>query len=167
MKISPTLSILLGSGAIFLFSPYLPDILLRATVGNRAGALLILVGVLLMLRRDMVLGLSTFLAAAALFLESRRRTVQRVSVALQAEKPVFQVKELDTPAPNIVPGEVHPVRHEPEVEDYSFEPIEDTGSNKFEAVGESHDEKQPLETVPSQPGEVSEFLQAKGLANIH
>ncbi len=167
MKASPTILFLVGACAIFLFSPYLPNALLSLTVGNRIGSLVILVVVLLIARNDVVLGLAAFLAAAALFLESRRRTVARVAVALQAEKPVFRVEQLEKPAPDLIPGEIHPPREVAEVEDYSFEPSDDSGSNKFEAVGESHDEKHPLETVPSQPGEVSEFLQAKGLANIH
>ena len=167
MKVSPTILFLVGSCVIFLFSPYLPNTLLTLTVGNRAGSLVILLAVLYVARENVVLGLAGFLAAAALFLESRRRTVTRVAVALQAEKPVFHVEQLEKPAPDLIPGEVHPPRDAHEVEDYSFEPSEETGSNKFEAVGDSHDEKQPLDTVPSQPGEVSEFLQAKGLANIH
>jgi hypothetical protein len=53
------------------------------------------------------------------------------------------------------------------VEDYSFEPSEETGTDKYDGVSESFDEKQPLDTVPPQPNQVSQMLQAKGLASIN
>ena len=79
----------------------------------------------------------------------------------------MRIKELDTPAENLVPGEVHPDRKDSEVDDYGFEPTEESGKNDFEGLGaESQDEKQPLETVPPQPSIVSEIMQQKGLATI-
>ena len=118
--------------------------------------------VLLALAKDRVLGLASFLAVAALFLEQRRRTVEKVMVS----KPVFSVEQLNVPAPDIVPGEVHPPRKDADVDDYSFEPSEESGTNKFEAVDESYDQKEPSDTVPPHPSEVSEFLQVKGLASL-
>ena len=120
--------------------------------------------VLLALAKDRVLGLASFLAVAALFLEQRRRTVEKVTTV---SKPVFSVEQLNVPAPNIVPGEVHPPRKDADVDDYSFEPSEESGTNKFEAVDESYDQKEPSDTVPPHPSEVSEFLQVKGLANLN
>ena len=118
--------------------------------------------VLLALAKDRVLGLASFLAVAALFLEQRRRTVEKVMVS----KPVFSVEQLNVPAPDIVPGEVHPPRKDADVDDYSFEPSEESGTNKFEVVDESYDQKEPSDTVPPHPSEVSEFLQVKGLASL-
>jgi hypothetical protein len=167
MKVTPALAILGVACFIFLFSSYLPDGVVRLTAGNMVGSAALLLSVLYIMRTDKVLALAVFLAAAALFLESRRRTVDRVAIAMTAEKPVFRVEQLSKPAPDLVPGEVHPSRQEPETEDYSFEPAEETGSNTFESVGESQDDKHPLETVPPHPEEVSDFLQAKGLAAVH
>ena len=166
-NLSPTLSVLLVGCVFFVFSTYIPSWLLNLVVGTNVGALLMLVLVLIVLQTDIVLGLATFLAVAALFLENRRRTVKEVTMMLSATKPPFEVKELSTPAPNLVPGEIHPEREDSSSEDYGFEPTEESGKNDVESLGaESQDEKQPLETVPSQPSLVSEMMQQKGLAAI-
>ena len=126
-----------------------------------------LVLVLVVLQADIVLGLAVFLAVAALFLENRRRKVEKVVRTMTAEKQPFDVKELSKPAPDLVPGEIHPDRKDSETEDYGFEPTEESGKNDVETLGaESQDEKQPLETVPSQPSIVSEMMQQKGLAAL-
>jgi hypothetical protein len=123
--------------------------------------------VLYALVQDRILGLACFLAVAAIFLEQRRRVVEKVSKAEDPKiTPSFSVEQLNTPARKIVPGEVHPARKDADIDDYSFEPTEESGSNKFEGVDESFDDKQPSETVPPQPSEVSDFLQLKGLASI-
>jgi len=167
MKLSPTLSVLVLACVIFVFSTYIPSFLLNLVVGTNVGALLMLVLVLIVLQSDIVLGLATFLAVAALFLEYRRRTVSRVTMMLGGAKQPFDIKELSVPAPNLVPGEVHPDRKESEAEGYGFEPTEESGKNDVESLGaESQDEKQPLETVPSQPSMVSQLMQQKGLATL-
>jgi hypothetical protein len=167
MKVTPTLFALLGSCAVFILSPYIPYSVLRLAVGNHLSAAALMGLVLFALAHDRVLGLASFLAVAALFLEQRRRTVEKVTkVADPAIKPSFSVEQLSKPAPNIVPGEVHPPRKDAEVDDYSFEPSEESGTNKFEAVDESYDHKEPSDTVPPHPSEVSDFLQLKGLASL-
>jgi hypothetical protein len=167
MKISPTLAVLLVACVLFVVSTYIPSWFLNLVVGTNVGALLMLVLVLVVLQADIVLGLATFLAVAALFLENRRRTVKKVTTMLGSSKQLFEVKNLDTPAPNLVPGEVHPEHESPEAEDYGFEPTEESGKNDVHSLGaESQDEKQPLETVPPQPSIVGELMQQKGLAAI-
>jgi hypothetical protein len=168
MNISPTLLILVACCAVFLLTPYIPYPILKMTAGTTVGSFVLLVLVLYALAMDKIVGLAAFLAVAAIFLEQRRRTVETVSKMMDSkEKPAFSVELLDKPAPDIVPGEVHPPRKDAEIEDYYFEPTEESGKNKYEPVDESFDEKQPLDTVPSQPNEVSEMLQAKGLAHIN
>ena len=165
MKVSPTLTVLLGSCLVFLVTPYLPSYALTYTVGTKLGSAALFALVLYVLYQDNVLGIAVFLAVAALFLEQRRRTVEKIpKIAPTMQAPVA---ELHVPAPNIVPGEVHPERKVADVEDYSFEPSEETGTNKYENMDDSYDTKQPLSTVPPHPEEVSEFLQEKGLANIN
>jgi hypothetical protein len=162
MKLSPTLMFLLGACAVFVLSPFIPSWLLKITVGTTVGALLLMVLVLVVLQGDIVLGIATFLAVAALFLEHRRRTVVKVQSALTPERQPLDIKELDTPAPDLVPGEIHPPPKESDVEDVGFEPTDD-----FEGLTVSQDTKvPPMETVPPRPGEVSEMLQGKGLATI-
>ena len=169
MKLSPTLMTLLGACAVFLISPSLPTPLLNLTVGTKVGSLALFLLVLAVARQDTVLGLATFLAVAALFLEHRHRLVSKASLALSAtDKPKFAVEQLSKPAPDLVEGEVHPQRETADTDDYGFEPTEESGSNKYDGLppGESQDDKEPLETVPPHPEEVSSFFQSRGLANI-
>jgi hypothetical protein len=167
MKISPTLSVLVVACLLFALSPYIPSWLLNITVGTQVGALLTLVLVLVVLQKDSVLGLAVFLAAASLFLEYRRRTVEKVIRQMSPGTEPLEVKELSTPAPDLVPGEIHPAHKEADIEEHGFEPTEETGNNTVEPLGlESQDEKQPLETVPPQPSMVSQLMQQKGLAAI-
>jgi hypothetical protein len=167
MKLSPTLAVLLVACVFFIFSTYIPSWFLELTVGTTVGALLMLVLVLVVLQMDIVLGLATFLAVAALFLENRRRMVGKVTAMLTGGKQPFEVKELSVPAPPLVPGEIHPDHKGSTIEDSGFEPTEESGKNDYDGIGaESQDEKQPLETVPPQPNLVSELMQQKGLATI-
>lgn len=127
----------------------------------------LLVASLVILRTDIVLGLAFFLAVAALFLEHRRRLVTKAQIAFGGSKPPLAgVEELEKPAPAIVKGEIHPESEIPHAEEHPFEPSEESGSNEFKGVGaESLDEKQPLETVPPHPEQVSEYLQERGFAS--
>ena len=163
MKLSPTLMSLLAACAVFVLSPYFPTWVLELTVGTMVGSLLMLVFVLITLQHDMVVGLAVFLAVSALFLEQRRRRVIKVTSSLKSEEQL-DIKELE-PAPDLVPGEVHPSFKGSDIEDYGFEPSDDA-TNKFDQVDLSQDEKEPLDTVPPQPSEVSQLLQEKGLAEI-
>ena len=165
MVVSPTLVALLVGCAVFVLSPFIPSWVLNLTVGTKVGAVILLVLVLIVLQDDIVVGLATFLAVAALFLEHRRRTVAKVTMALLPEKAPFKVEDLED-APNLVPGEKHPAPKEADVDDYGFEPTEESGKNTFEKVDVSQDDKEPLETVPPAPSVVSELLQGKGLASI-
>jgi len=168
IKVSPALVVLLSACAIFLLTPYIPYSVLKMTVGTKVGSAALLALVLYALAVDRIVGIAAFLAVAALFLEQRRRTVDTVRRGADAqEKPTFSVEQLDKTAQNIVPGEVHPERKEVDTEDYSFEPTEESGTNKYEDLGDSYDEKKPLETVPPQPNEVSEMFQAKGLSHLN
>ena len=165
MKISPTLMSLLLACSIFVLSPYIPSTILNLTTGTTVGTILLLVTVLFVLNKDIVLGLATFLAVSALFLEQRRRTVVKVTSTMSPEKPPFKIEEIVN-APDLVPGEKHPPSKAADVEEYGFEPTEDSGKDTFERVDVTQDNKQPLETVPPNPSEVSELLQGKGLASI-
>lgn len=165
MKVSPTLMALLVACVIFVLCPFIPSWILNLTVGTTVGSVILLVLVLIVLQSDIVVGLATFLAVAALFLEHRRRTVAKVTATLTTGKIPFKVEDI-VDAPDLVPGEKHPAHKESEVDDYGFEPTEESGKNGFEKVDVSQDDKEPLETVPPAPSVVSELLQGKGLATI-
>lgn len=165
---NPKFLAVVAACAVFLLSPYIPFSVLKLVVGNRVGAFLLIGLVIYALVLDNTIGLAVFLAACALFLEQRRRTVEKVKEVQGSVKASVNeaVENLIIPAPNIVPGEVHPSKRDAEVEDYSFEPTEESGTNTYDKFDESYDEKHPLDTVPPQPNEVSELLQQKGLASI-
>jgi hypothetical protein len=170
IQASTTFFVLFASCAIFIIARYLPYSVLQYTVGTKLGSFVLLGLVLYVLTLDQTLGLAVFLAVAALFLEQRRRTIDHVTnvtTTNASNQPLFDVKQLDTSAPNIVPGEVHPPRKMENLDDYMYEPSEEMGDDKFEFTDHSYNTKQPLETVPPQPNEVSEMLQQKGLANIN
>jgi hypothetical protein len=167
MNISPRIGVIIAAGAVFLLAPYVPYSILGLLVGNRVSVFLLLCLVVYILTLDNVLGLAAFLALAALFLEHRRRKVEKVTKQMAPSEKHASVEMLNVPAPNIVPGEVHPERKTADVEDYSFEPTEESGDNKFDHVGDSQDDKHPLDTVPPQPNEVSEMLQQRGLAHLN
>jgi hypothetical protein len=162
---TPKFLAVIAACSVFLLSPYIPLDVLKLVVGNRVGAFLLIGLVIYALVLDNTIGLAVFLAACALFLEQRRRTVEIVK-EVQGSGKESLVDNLIVPAPNIVPGEVHPSKRDAEVDDYSFEPTEESGTNTYDKVGESYNEKDPLDTVPPQPNEVSELLQQKGLASI-
>ena len=136
------------------------------TVGNRVGAFLLIGLVIYALAIDNTIGLAVFLAVCSLFLEQRRRTVEMVKEMGSVNESTNDAVNEIVSAPDIVPGEIHPPSKEPEVDDYSFEPTDESGTNTYDDVLESYNDKHPLETVPSQPNEVSQFLQEKGLASI-
>jgi hypothetical protein len=103
--------------------------------GNTLSTTVMLCLVLYMLAQDRILGLATFLAVAALFLEQRRRTVRKVSAAMDTSiTPGFNVKQLNVPVRDLVPGEVHPSRQDSEIEDYSFEPLEEASTNRYKKM---------------------------------
>jgi len=166
MKVSPTLVFLISACAVFLIAPYFPSALLNLLVGNYFSTGALMIATLFVLRKDIVLGLAFFLAAAALFLEQRRRIVTKVQIAMETlphGKPAG-VEALNTPAPPIVKGEVHPPRESASYEDHGFEPTEQTGSNDFSKVDESINEKKPLETVPPHPEEIADLMEDRGFA---
>lgn len=181
MKLSPTVVIILGSLLVFLLSSSLPMPFLNLLVGNKAGAAALLIGNLFVLRKNIVLGLAVFLAIASLFLEHRRRTVQRVRESMKGgtsgEGAPIDVLERD--APDLIEGERHPSASEHTYEDYNYEPsgsskgVADEGHPSEEpkgeaphlGMGESINEKAtPLATAPPDSESVSEFFQQRGFA---
>jgi hypothetical protein len=177
---TPVVPIAGASLLVFLFSSYLPMPLLKLLVGNHFGVASILIGTLFVLRKNIVLGLAVFLAAASLFLEHRRRLVTRVQEAMaggSAAGAGAPVAELDRGSPDVVRGERHPDAADHSYEDYNYEPAgtkEAHGNGEAQeemhadaphlGFGESMNEKAPVPTVSSNSGAVGDFLQARGLA---
>ena len=137
---------------LFLGGPYIPDMLLKATVDTTMGVFILLISVLATLYLDPVLAIAVFLAAGSLFLENRKRIISRInqpktsSVSSSPGEPA-SVETLSVGAPDLVEGEVHPEHEEPSVEEHTFEPKD--SSDEFHGVGESINEKIPLEGAVS------------------
>lgn len=137
--------------AVFLGAPYVPNSMLKLAVNSYAGVATLLVASLVAVRYDMVVGLAVFLAAGALFLENRKRLVAgetAPAVASVSSTPA-PVSMLDEPAEPVVEGEVHPAQEVPTRESHSFKPSDEDHTDDFKPVGESINEKEPLETAPS------------------
>jgi hypothetical protein len=164
MKVNPKYALLLLSGLIFLVADWVPDVLLRYGLGSIVGSVTIFIGVLYVTMYDSLVGLAFFLAVAALYLEHRRRILDRLRDNMYASKTGSKgtVSEVMKGSPPLSPNEVHPRHEVPEYEVSSFEPEEK--SDVVESSG--LDGKTPLETVGQDTDAVSSFLQEKGLANI-
>lgn len=136
---------------LFLGAPYIPNSVLSLTVNSYVGVIVILVGVLLIARMDVILALAAFLAAGALFLENRKRVLTNLMPHKAKDVPTMpynltSVDAVDAGVDDLVEGEVHPEHEEPSSQDHPFAPTEDS-TNDFQRTGESIDMKQPLETA--------------------
>jgi hypothetical protein len=150
MRFSPTLASIVLAGTIFILAPYTPTAVLKPLVGTRIGSAILLIGVLAVLQVDRVIALGAAMAAAALFLEYRRRVVSSLPVGDYARVPIKK-------APNLVPHEEHPPFETPAVEEVDAKPDSDTNDVT------DLDQKAPLDTVDSQPSHVGEMLERAGL----
>jgi hypothetical protein len=164
---TPTTWVLGGALVTFLLTPYLPAALLGLAVGNTPMVLVLLLVNLYVLKMNTTMGLAVFLAFASLFLENRRRTVGLIQEKLGGKGAGAPVQELTRGAPDLVPGEVHPERESPVIDEVGFEPSdqEQTAESWMDDSSVSEG-KAPLETVPSNNSQgLAEGLRAQGFAS--
>ena len=150
-------------GLVFIATPYTPDFLLKLVVGNVIGIFVLLALTLVAVRQNPIVGMAVFLAAAALFLEQRRRTVSSIQTKYGSDK---AVDNLIVPARNIIPNEVHPEHLTPEVDSHEFEPLEKSEDNEFSRVGDSINEKHALTSGSMTTEKLVEMFESKGLASM-
>ena len=150
-------------GLVFIATPYMPAYLLKLVVGNVIGVFVLLALTLVAVRQNPTMGMAVFLAAAALFLEQRRRTVSSIQTKYGGDK---AVDNLITPARNIIPNEVHPSHLTPDVDSHDFEPSEKSEDNEFSRVGDSIDEKHALTSGSMTTEKLVEMFESKGLASM-
>lgn len=172
MDIAPKKQVaLIACLAVFLSAPYVPNSVLRIAVNSYVGVAALLVAALVAVRYDMIIGLAVFLAAGALFLENRKRLVAGEMATSKASAPVNQstpapVETLDEPAEPVVETEVHPAFETPSRESHSFKPSDDDHSDVFKPVGESINDKEPLEVVPSNSSQkLADMFEREGLGH--
>jgi hypothetical protein len=152
---------------VFVFSKYIPTAVLKLITTNYVGVVVVLAAVLLSACYDMILTLAILLAVGSLFLESRKRVLMNL-VPLKSDKldntlDGAPVSAITKGADDLIEGEVHPEHEEPDVESYKFEPTKDA-SDEFSPVGESIDNKHPLETASANSNrELAEHLTRQGV----
>lgn len=170
----PVSPIVLVSLAVFLLAPYMPDALLKATVGNPVGVFVLLAGTLYTVRTSMLNGLAVFLASGALFLQNRKRILVRIERVANASGDDGSGKRVSTassvaaasrPADDLIEGEVHPDHDTPSGEESSFQPKPESETNEFSAVDRTIDEKAPLETASGSANDMANRYVRNGFAN--
>ena len=104
----------------------------------------------------MIDGLAVFLACGGLFLQNRKRILLRIEQKFGSTgddgsgkrvSTPSSVAMLDTPANDLVEGEVHPDHDTPSGEESSFEPKEQSQTDEFNPVDQTINEKTVLETA--------------------
>jgi hypothetical protein len=152
---------------IFVFSKYIPSAVLKLTVGNYVGVIILIGAVLLTAYYDVILALAVFLGAGSLFLENRKRVLMTLVPLMNdnLEKTLdgAPVAAITKGADDLIEGEAHPEHEEPDVEVFKFEPSKDA-SDEFSPVGESIDTKHPLETASANSNKgLAEHLTREGV----
>lgn len=165
MKMDPNYAILGAAGLVFLFPEAAPDELLKYGLGTMVGSFGVLLASLYAVVVDPILGLATFMAVASLYLEHRRRIMNRLRSNVYASKTggtEGSLAALVAGSPPTQPGETHPERPTPEYEDIGLSPDEIPASSPLEESG--LDGKQVLGTAGQETDVVREMLVEKGLA---
>lgn len=163
--------IIIACLVVFLVAPWVPQPLLKVLVGNAFGVAVLLALSLVAVKYNLIDGLAVFLACGILFLENRKRTLSRIEREATGDdgsgKRVSThatVESLSTPADDLVDGEVHPEHDSPSEDETPFNPKGDSGSNKFDPVDETINEKVPPETQSGSAGDRAEAFVRDRLA---
>jgi hypothetical protein len=148
------------SFVLFLSAPFLPTTIYKMAFSNMIVPLVLLVALLVTLRTSPIGSVTFLLAIMALFVEYRARVI---SMSLPAATKAPEYEQQLAPAPPIVPDEVHPEPKLPSGNMVYYKPSTSTGTNIFDPVSTSINEKKALDG-PSAPGDVSKFLVQQGFA---
>jgi hypothetical protein len=81
-----------------------------------------------------------------------------------AGEEVTYQKQLQASLP-MDPNEVHPLPTLPATEEIDFMPNDEIGSNEFEPVAQSQDEKNVIPTISSTPEVAERYFLSQGLAS--
>jgi hypothetical protein len=145
---------------LFLTAPFLPTTLYKMAFSNMIVPLVLLVALLVSLRTSPIGSVTFLLAVMALFVEYRARVI---SMSLPSATKAPEYEQQLAPAPPVVPDEVHPEPKLPSGKMVYYKPAGETGTNIFETVNESINQKRALEG-PRLPEEATKFLVQQGLA---
>ena len=138
-----TETVLMGIAVAWsLFLPFYPDTLF-VLLDGMIGVFVLLLVVLLALPCGAVAGVLVLIAVALTFVERNRRKIQRKLIQV----PSVTYQEQLAPSPPMSIDEIHPSYDSPPQEEVPFYPEEQSGSDAFEPVGSSVDDKQPIQTL--------------------
>ena len=144
--------IIIGALLVFLIAPWIPNGVIKVLAGNPIGVFILLALCLVVVSYNVIDGIAVFLACGVLFLENRKRTLSRVEKGASGDNALRKstyasVESLSVPADDLIDGEVHPVHDTPSEDESSFNPKDGSGSNKFDPVDDTINEKIPPETI--------------------
>jgi len=153
--------IIIGSLAVFLVTPWLPTPIIKPIVGNPIGVFVLLALSIGIVMYNVLDGLAFFLAAGVLFLENRKRILSRIKKEASLNDNNSKNKSTPSsvdypPADDLVEGEVHPEHDTPSEDESSFNPKDDSGSNKFNPVDETINKKIPPEGLSGSADDMAE-----------
>ena len=155
--------IIIGALVVFLVAPWIPNGVIKVVIGNPIGVFVILAVCLVVVSYNVIDGIAVFLACGVLFLENRKRTLSRVEKGSSGDNGSglrksthASVESLSVPADDLIDGEVHPEHDTPSEDESSFNPKDGSGSNKFDPVDETINEKIPPETISGSAGDMAD-----------
>jgi len=157
-KIDITLVVV--SFVLFLAAPFLPTTLYKMAFSNIIVPMLLLVVLLVSLQKSPIGSVTLLLAVMSLFLEYRNRVIS-LSIPESTRAPEYE-QQL-APAPPVVPNEVHPEPRIPSGNMVFYKPSSETGTNVFDPVSTSINEKKVLDS-PRLPADTNKFMVEHGLA---
>ena len=163
--------IIIGCLLVFLLAPWVPSELLAVVVGNFVGVFVLLAASVVTMKYNPLDGIAVFLACGVLFLENRKRKLSQIESVGTGDDSSGKrvsthatVESLTTPADDLIDGEVHPEHDTPYENESSFNPKNDSGSNKFDPVDETINEKVPPETLSGSADSMANKYVRDGLA---
>jgi hypothetical protein len=138
--------------------PFLPSQVHEA-LRHPVAAFVLLALVLAGLRFGPIPGVLVLLAVLLTFVERNRLMIKNSLLEKAAGKEPSYEEQLQPSLP-MSPSEVHPLPTLPATEEIDYMPNDESGSNEFEPVALSQDEKNVIQTISSTP-EVAErhFIQ--------
>lgn len=145
--------------------PFFPQQLLTLFNGM-VGTVILLLLVLAAVSLGPVPGVLVFLAATLTYVQ-RNRSIIGTKMSSRTDQNIREPSydEQMAPAPPMSEHEVHPLPQLPPREEHSFLPSDDDGSNHFEAVDNTINEKNVIKTISPLPEEASEYYLQQGLAD--
>ena len=151
--------------AIFLpFFPVQTLDIFRGTVGSLVLLTLVLAAVSL----GPIPGTLVFLASLLTFVQ-RNRSIINTKMSSRTDPAVREpsYEEQTAPAAPMSEHEVHPLPELASREEHRFLPVDDDGSNHFEAVDSTINEKNVIKTISSLSEDASEYFIQQGLADTN